>query len=262
MRHVHGRHRQALLQLDELGAGLHAQLRVEVREGLVHEVDLRVADDRAAHRDALPLPAGELARFAVEVRLEVEQPCDVAHALHPFLFRDSLLLEREAHVLCDVEVGIERIVLKHHCDVACPRRNARDIVAADEDPAIVERFEPGQHPERGRLARSGRPDEHEQLAVGDRKVQLVHGRLRRPRVEPRRLLVLDGRHVSASSHLSAPIESPRIIRFWVAQPASTTGRQARTEAADSFARKFPRVDTFEITHCGIVDPFAKFSWSA
>jgi hypothetical protein len=35
-----------------------------------------------------------------------------------------------------------------------------------------------------------------------------------------------------------------------------------TEAADSLARKLPRVDTFEMIHCGIVDPFAKFSCRA
>jgi len=62
--------------------------------------------------------------------------------------------------------------------------------------------------------------------------------------------------------LIAPIERPRIIRFCAAQPASTTGKQAIIEAADSFARKFPRVETFPITHCGIVDAPAKFSWMA
>ena len=69
---VHRRHRQPRLQLDELGARLHAQLGVEVRERLVHQVDLRVADDRPAHRDALALAAREVLRLAVEVRLEVE----------------------------------------------------------------------------------------------------------------------------------------------------------------------------------------------
>ena len=81
VRHVDGRHREPLLQLDELGARLHAQLRVEVRERLVHQVDLRVPDDRAAHRDALALAAGEVPRLAVEVRLEIEELRDLADAL-------------------------------------------------------------------------------------------------------------------------------------------------------------------------------------
>src|SRR5262249_60458722 len=75
--------------------------------------------------------------------------------------------------------------------------------------------------------------------------------------------VADGSHSrSASLHLTPPIESPRISRFCVAQPAMTTGKQAITEAAESFARKLPRVETFDVTHCGIVEAFAKFSCSA
>ena len=63
---------EAALQRGDLGAGLHAQLGVEVRQRLVHEEDLRLADDRAAHGDALALAAGEGLGLAVEVRLEVE----------------------------------------------------------------------------------------------------------------------------------------------------------------------------------------------
>jgi hypothetical protein len=57
----------------ELGAHAHAQLRVEVRERLVHEERLRLAHDRAAHRDALALAAGERGRLAVEQLVEAEQ---------------------------------------------------------------------------------------------------------------------------------------------------------------------------------------------
>ncbi len=47
---------QAPLQLGDLGAGGHPKLGVEVGQGLVHAEDLGLADDRPAHRDALPLP--------------------------------------------------------------------------------------------------------------------------------------------------------------------------------------------------------------
>src|SRR5207244_11167357 len=142
-----------------------------------------------------------------------------------------------------------------------PGPHVRDVAASDEDFAGVERLETGEHPECRRLARAGRADENEQLAVCDREVELVHRRLRRSRIEACRLDVLDCSHVgSASIHLSAPIERPRTSRFCAAHPARTTGRHAMTDAAESFARKLPRVDTFVVTHCGIVDRFAKFSW--
>ena len=69
-------HRGALnlaLKPFELVAGGVAELGIEVREGLVEEEHLRVPDQRPAQGDALPLPAGELARIAVEVPRDTEQ---------------------------------------------------------------------------------------------------------------------------------------------------------------------------------------------
>ena len=54
------------MQLLDLGSHLHAQLGVEIRQRLVKQEHLRVAHDRASHRDALPLPAGELPGIAYD----------------------------------------------------------------------------------------------------------------------------------------------------------------------------------------------------
>jgi hypothetical protein len=54
---VHRRRAEPALDARHLGAHLHAELGVEVRQRLVHQEALRVADDRAAHRHALPLAA-------------------------------------------------------------------------------------------------------------------------------------------------------------------------------------------------------------
>ena len=48
------------MEVLELGAGLDAELGVEVGERFVEEEDLGVADDGAAHGDALALAAAEL----------------------------------------------------------------------------------------------------------------------------------------------------------------------------------------------------------
>ena len=63
---------QPLVQLLDLGAHLHAQLGVEVRQRLVEQEHLRVADDGPAHGHALALAARELARVAVEQWLQAE----------------------------------------------------------------------------------------------------------------------------------------------------------------------------------------------
>ena len=63
---------EPLVQLLDLGAHGDAQLGVEVRQRLVEQEHLRVAHDGAAHGDALALAARELARIAVEQRVEPE----------------------------------------------------------------------------------------------------------------------------------------------------------------------------------------------
>ena len=73
VRDVDRRHAELALHARDLGAHLHAQTCVEVGERLVHEEDARVADDRAAHRDALALAARELARLALEQVCEPER---------------------------------------------------------------------------------------------------------------------------------------------------------------------------------------------
>ena len=81
VRHVHGGRLQPLVQRLDLGAHRDPQLGVEVRQRLVEQEHLRVAHDRATHRDALPLAARQLARIALEVRIEVQDPRGLRDAL-------------------------------------------------------------------------------------------------------------------------------------------------------------------------------------
>ena len=260
--HVHGGDRQPRLQLGELGPRLHAQLGVEVRERLVHQVDLRMADDGPAHRDTLALAAREVLRLAIEVRLEVEDARRLADLGDPLGLGDALLLEGEAHVLGHGQLRVEGVVLEDHGDVAVAWAHGAHVAVADEDRPAVERLEPGEHPQRRRLARAGRADEHEQLAVGDLRGRgestagpvgagVEAGRRRERALMPR-----------SSPYLIAPMARPRIIRFWASQPARTTGRLASTEAADSLARKSPRVLMFVVTQIGTVEPPTGLSCTA
>ena len=92
------------LKRSDLRTRLHAKLRVEVRERLVHQEHLRVADDRTSHRDPLPLASRERPRLPLEVVLEVEDPGRLEHALRlsgfgtRAIFRAKLMLS--ATVMC------------------------------------------------------------------------------------------------------------------------------------------------------------------
>ena len=65
---VERRRRQARLQLDDVGPGLHAQRGVEVGQRLVHQEDEGLAHDGPGQRHPLALAARELSRLAVEQR--------------------------------------------------------------------------------------------------------------------------------------------------------------------------------------------------
>jgi hypothetical protein len=109
---------QPLVQRLDLGAHRHPQLRVEVRERLVEEKDLRVAHDRASHRHALALAARELARVAPEEGLEIQ---DLRCAIDPFGNPADAFFSKpqgKTHVFPHGHVRVERVALEHHRDVA------------------------------------------------------------------------------------------------------------------------------------------------
>ena len=70
-------HAQPLVQAAELRAHRDAELGVEVAKRLVHQERLRLADDRAPHRDPLALAAGQLAGLALHHLLQPQDPRDV-----------------------------------------------------------------------------------------------------------------------------------------------------------------------------------------
>ena len=171
---VDRRRAEPLVQLLDLGAHGDAELCVEVRQRLVEQEHLRVAHDGAAHGDALALAAGELARIAREIGLQAEDVGRLGDALLDQLLVDPPELQREAHVVGDRHVRIERVVLEHHRDVALFRRHVVDDALADQDVALRNLLEPGDHPEQRRFSAARRPDEDDELAVGDIDVDAVY----------------------------------------------------------------------------------------
>ena len=163
------------LNPQNLGAHLHAKLRVEVRERLVHEEDLWLAHDRAPHRHALALAAGQLARLSVEV---VDQADDARRLLDPppgFRLRHLPHPQREPDVLRNRHVWVQRVVLEDHRNVARARRQVVHDALADPDLAVRDLLETRDHAQRRRLAATGRADEHDELAVLDREVEVGDG---------------------------------------------------------------------------------------
>ncbi len=102
-------------------------------------------------------------------------------------------LEAEGEVVLDGHVRVERVALEDHRDVALLRREVVDDLVADPELAVGDLLEPGDHAQRGRLAAAGRADEHHQLAVLDREIE-VEDRLRAVVVDLLDVGELDLRH--------------------------------------------------------------------
>ena len=175
VRHVDRRRPEPGVEARELRAHAHPELRVEVRERLVHQEGLRLAHDRAAHGHALALPAGERGRPAVEEVVEPEQLGHLLDAALRLVPRRLAHAQAVAEVLAHGHVRVERVALEHHRDVAFARRELRHVAGVDRDRALGDVLQPGDHPEQGGLAAAGRADEHEELAALDLEGDVVDG---------------------------------------------------------------------------------------
>ena len=196
MRHVDRGAPQPLVKLLQHRPGLDAQLGVQIREGLVHEEDGRLACDRPADGDALTLSAGELLRFSLQELPDAEHLGDLVDPALDHLLGDAAQPQAISDVVVHAHVRIERVVLKDHGDVAVLRRDVVHEALADEDAPAGLLLEPSEHPQRGGLAATRRAHEHQELRVAHRQVEVVH---RDDVAEALRDVVVgDGRHARQS----------------------------------------------------------------
>jgi hypothetical protein len=170
---VDHRRAESRLELDDVRSHLDAQLRVEVRQRLVHQEDLRRPHDRPTHGDSLALSAGQRFREALEVFGESQEFGGVLDALLRLALVDLGHLEGESDVLPNGHVGIQGVVLEDHGDVSVARRDVVDDLVADAQLALGDLLEAGEHAQRRRLAAAGRADEDHELTVGDVEIQVV-----------------------------------------------------------------------------------------
>src|SRR5690349_19080601 len=173
VRYVDRRHTEAALDLLDVRAHLDAQLRVEVRQRLVHQKDGGPAYDRATHRDPLALAAGERTRLPLQVRLEVENARGLVDTTADLALRDLRDLQRKRDVVAHAQVRIQRVALEDHRDVATLRREVIDDALADAHDAVGDVLEARDHPQSGGLAAARGSDEDHELPVHDAEVEPV-----------------------------------------------------------------------------------------
>ena len=169
----HGR-LQLAVKFGDLGAHLHPHLGVEIREGFIKEEDTRLTHDRTTHGHALALAAGEGLRFALEIVGDAEDLSGLHHAAPDFILRSFPEFQTKCHVVVNGHVGVERVVLEDHRDVAVFRRHIVHPAFSDENIAAGDFLQPRDHAQRGGFAAARRADEHDEFPILDFEVEVAN----------------------------------------------------------------------------------------
>jgi hypothetical protein len=153
----------------------------------------RLADDRAAHRDALALAAGQLRGLAAQMLAQPQHARRVLDLGADLLLGAMSQLQRETDVVGHAHVRVQRVVLEHHRRVPIAGRELVDDFPADADLALGHVLEPRDHSQRRRLAAPGRSHQHHELALVHLQADVGH-RLGPVGVDLGDVLQLDGCH--------------------------------------------------------------------
>ena len=212
---VHHRDAQLALELTDLLAHLLAELRVEIRQRLVHKADRRFGDDRATQCDTLLLSARELRGLAIEELRQAEQAPDPFQACFTLRVADLAHAQAKDDVLGDRKMRKQRVGLENHRDVPLRGWQAGHIATADEDTPLIGRLEAGDQAQCRRLAAARGSEEHVERALVERKRESVH----------RADLAVGSRPVLADV-LGGNCRHARSLRAHRRMPAARHGRQS------------------------------------
>ena len=175
----HGGDARFFLNAANFLPGLQTQPRVQIGQGFVQQQHPRHLHQRPGNGHALLLTAGKFAGLAVQQLFDLHQPGrrpgTVQHLLLGQLIRAGQVLQREQDILQHRHVGIQGVVLKHQPNAALFSGKLGHIVLAEENFAGGGLLQTADHVQRGAFAAAGGPQQTDQLAVGNFKIEVVDG---------------------------------------------------------------------------------------
>ena len=163
----------------QLGAHIHAELGVQIGQGLVQQKQSGLGNNGAGDGHTLLLAAGQLGGIAFGKLTDLHTVQSAGD-----LFGDGLVVfladtQAEGHVVEHGHVGPQRVGLEHQIQVALAGRGERsfrrvdDLLAVHQDDAALGLFQTGDHAEGGGLAAAGGPQQGHEVAVLDGEVQIL-----------------------------------------------------------------------------------------
>ena len=171
---INGGDAEIPLHLLQLIAQLHAELRVQVGQRLVHTDDGRPRHQRPGNSHALLLAAGQLADGLLQLLVgQVNLPGDLPHLLVDLLLFQLLDLQAEGNVVIHRHRGEQGIALEHNADVAILDGYVGNILAVHIHRALDRLNKAGDGAQRGGFAAARRAQEGEELPLPDLHVDAV-----------------------------------------------------------------------------------------
>src|SRR6516164_2447114 len=162
-------------RLGEIVLQHHAGLRIDRRERLVKQENVRIDRQRACQRHPLAHAARELMRVMRAEFRELEIGQQALGAALALLYRQTLNFDTEHDVLGHRAPWQQQVLLQHEGDL---RIGTGDPLAIDERVALAWRGEPRADIEKRALAAAGRPDQRYNLAIANCETYAAHGRER------------------------------------------------------------------------------------
>ena len=175
MRDVDAGDAELALDLADLPPHVDAEFGVEVRQGFVEQQHRRLHDQRTGQGDPLLLPAGQLVGRTVFQVGQADEGEDVHHFGSDIVRFHFFDFQTVGDVFEHVEMGEQRITLKHHGGVATIRRQCVDPLAADQHVAAGRVFKAGDHAQDCGFAAAGRPEQGDEFARFDGEGNVVDG---------------------------------------------------------------------------------------
>ena len=120
-------------------------------------------------------PPESWSRLARAEAFELHQRQHLVDARRDLGLRQAVLLQAEGDVARDRQMREQRVALEHHVDRPPVRRHAGDVLAVEQDAALVGRLEAGEHAQQRGLAAAGRAEQREELALVDVERHAVDG---------------------------------------------------------------------------------------
>ncbi len=166
---------QPLVHQLDLGAHLHSQLGVEVRQRFVEQIDLRPPRQRAPHGDPLLLATGQLRGLASEQVFDLQQLGHPRYFLLDLRAGHLAHLQTEGDVVAHAHRRVQRVGLEHHGDIPILGAGITDVGAIDANLAAGDGLQPGDAVHQRGFATTGRPDQDQELTVVDLQVDVLQG---------------------------------------------------------------------------------------